>query len=565
MVRAARGPPAGRSRAVARVRPAAVGAAQDDFEFDLGPEVEFNPVLREYLRSEQGIEVDGEALGDLAEVGNTFDPYPAFAALEHACARVVDFSIAPRLVLGTFSYAKLPMVADLALQGNSLADHDVVAALAGDEQALAAVRLRLPQSDPDPDPEHEHLVLDADSSQQAAIEAVRAGAHLVVKGPPGTGKSQTIANLVCTLAAEGKSVLFVAEKRAAIDAVLHRLDRLGLSDLVLDAYDGPTNRRATAQQFVRTLSAALEYDAPAPDDTIATLRERRTRLQRHVDALHRTREPWGVTAHQVQQALVELGTRRPAPLSHVRLASADLGSLSRARAIELARRLRDAVGLGAWTRADDDPWFGARILTQEDAVRALDITSRRGTSGLDEIGAQLNQILAESRVPGANSVDDWSSAFHTMATVSRRWRSSAPRSSTCPSRTTSPPPAPATGDRPATSTWAGSTAGASEGRPSACCGRGARRPTCTRSWCRERAARALVRASSAAAGGRRSPLGSTRASRCCRVSRRTSAGSTPGCVLAATACASLPCPSPTCAPVSPTSRAAPSASRCCHR
>ncbi len=394
-----------------------VGAAQDDFEFDLGPEVEFNPVLREYLRSEQGIEVDGEALGDLAEVGNTFDPYPTFAALEHACARVVDFSIAPRLVLGTFSYAKLPMVADLALQGNSLADHDVVAALAGDEQALAAVRLRLPQSDPDPDPEHEHLVLDADSSQQAAIEAVRAGAHLVVKGPPGTGKSQTIANLVCTLAAEGKSVLFVAEKRAAIDAVLHRLDRLGLSDLVLDAYDGPTNRRATAQQFVRTLSAALDYDAPTPDDTIATLRERRSRLQRHVDALHRTREPWGVTAHQVQQALVELGTRRPAPLSHVRLASADLGSLSRSRVTELARKLRDAVGLGAWTRADHDPWFGARILTQEDAVRALDITSRRGTSGLDEIGAQLNQILAESRVPGANSVDDWSSAFNTMATV----------------------------------------------------------------------------------------------------------------------------------------------------
>ena len=54
----------------------AVGAAQDDFEIDLGPEVEFNPVLREYLRSEQGIELDGDALADLAVVGNAFDPYP---------------------------------------------------------------------------------------------------------------------------------------------------------------------------------------------------------------------------------------------------------------------------------------------------------------------------------------------------------------------------------------------------------------------------------------------------------------------------------------------------------
>ncbi|MEO7447276.1 MAG: AAA domain-containing protein, partial [Humibacillus sp.] len=295
--------------------------------------------------------------------------------------------------------------------------HDVVAALAGDEQALAAVRLRLPEAVDDPDPEHEHLVLDADSSQQAVIEAVRAGAHLVIKGPPGTGKSQTIANLVCTLAAEGKSVLFVAEKRAAIDAVLQRLDRLGLGDLVLDAYDGPTNRRATAQQFLRTLTNALDLDLETSDETITTLRERRARLQRHVEALHGSRDPWGVSAHEVQQALVELGTRRPAPLSHVRLASADLGRLSRIRITELSRRLRDVVGLGAWTRTDEDPWFGARILTQEDAVRALDITSRRSTGALDGLGAQLNEILAESQVPQANSADDWSSAFNTMTAV----------------------------------------------------------------------------------------------------------------------------------------------------
>src|SRR6478735_7364299 len=393
------------------------GAAQEDFEIDLGPEAELNPVLREYLRSEQGIEIDGDALADLATAGNGFDPYPVYAALGHACERVPEFEITPRLVLGTFSYAKLPMVADLALQGDTLANHDVVAALAGDESALAAVRLRLPESDPDPDPEHEYLVLDADSSQHAAIDAVRAGAHLVVKGPPGTGKSQTIVNLIASLAAEGKSTLFVAEKRAAIDAVLGRLDRLGLGDLVLDAYDGTTNKRATAQQFSRTLDAALAHDPTVADDTVATLRERRARLQRHVEALHTTREPWGVSAHQVQQALVELGGRRPAPLSHVQLTSADLAKLSRTRVTELSRRLRDAVGLGAWTRDDDDPWFGARILTQDDALRALDITSRRSSGGLDALGTQLNQILAESRVPGANSVDDWSSAFTTMSKV----------------------------------------------------------------------------------------------------------------------------------------------------
>ena len=66
-------------------------------------------------------------------------------------------------------------------------------------------------------------MLDADSSQRNAIDTVLAGRSLVIHGPPGTGKSQTIANLIAALVASGRKVLFVAEKRAAIDAVLSRL------------------------------------------------------------------------------------------------------------------------------------------------------------------------------------------------------------------------------------------------------------------------------------------------------------------------------------------------------
>src|SRR5690349_398082 len=211
------------------------GAAREDFDVDLGNDVEFNPVLEHYLRSEQGLELDTGALEEMATASGTFDPYPVYAALTSQCASVPDFGVTPRLVAGTFSYAKLPMVADLAAQGDSLANHDVVAALAGDPDALRAVRSELDRSRVDlDDPERDVLVLDADSSQQEAIEAVRSGSHLVVHGPPGTGKSQTIANLIATLAADGKRVLFVAEKRAAIDAVVGRLDRVGLGDLVLD-------------------------------------------------------------------------------------------------------------------------------------------------------------------------------------------------------------------------------------------------------------------------------------------------------------------------------------------
>src|SRR6202020_617319 len=70
------------------------------------------------------------------------------------------------------------------------------------------------------DPVADFSVLDADSSQRNAIDSVVAGRSLVIHGPPGTGKSQTIANLIAAMVARGRKVLFVAEKRAAIDGVL---------------------------------------------------------------------------------------------------------------------------------------------------------------------------------------------------------------------------------------------------------------------------------------------------------------------------------------------------------
>src|SRR5690606_3211614 len=156
-----------------------------------------------------------------------FDPHPAYRALAEVSRDIEGFSISPRQVLGTFSYAKLPMVVDLAGQLDELANHDVVAALAGDRDALSAVRSSPPERSLEVDPRRERLGLDAAASQTAAVETARVGSNLVIQGPPGTGKAQTIANLIATLLADGRRVLFVAEKRAAIDAVHKRLAQVG--------------------------------------------------------------------------------------------------------------------------------------------------------------------------------------------------------------------------------------------------------------------------------------------------------------------------------------------------
>ena len=113
----------------------------------------------------------------------------------------------------------------------------------------------------------DYSVLDADSSQRSAIDAVLAGRSLVIHGPPGTGKSQTIANLIAAMVARGRKVLFVAEKRAAIDAVLSRLAAVDLGDLVLDIHEGTRDRQRIAGRPGRhpgpRASTPAEPDTPA--------------------------------------------------------------------------------------------------------------------------------------------------------------------------------------------------------------------------------------------------------------------------------------------------------------
>jgi DNA polymerase III delta prime subunit len=395
------------------------GPDQQDFDIDLGEGVEFNAVLEHYLRFERGIEFDPEALEEMAIRNKGFNPHPVFAELGRMCQGIPAFQIAPRLVLGTFSYAKLPMVADLVAQLGTLADHDVVAALAGDPEALRAVRTTIARPPADTDPASEHLVLDADSSQAAVIDAVRKGANLVIKGPPGTGKSQTIANLIASLSCEGKRTLFVAEKRAAIDAVIGRLDRVGLGDLVLDVYDGAPDKARLARELAADLDRVRDVREPDTAAIERTVTDRRARLVEHCSALHDKRNPWGVSAFDAQVALAQLCARRMPPTSKVRLNGDALRVISRDRVKELSQLLTEAASLGAWVtgQTDDDPWYGARITSPDQAAQALEIAGRFGGDGLDFVHQRLGAAMREAGLPDADTPADWGRALGVVEQV----------------------------------------------------------------------------------------------------------------------------------------------------
>ncbi|HTR95633.1 MAG TPA: AAA domain-containing protein [Trebonia sp.] len=381
-------------------------ARYDDFDLTLDDDTEVNPVLLHKLGTVFGAVIDRPApdriAGQLAKAARD--------------AEIPGFRIDKRKVIGTFTYAKLPMVRDLEAAGDLLADSDLVAAIAGDPQAqhavapdappysgigdaeLTAAELAGPALAGLTDPVADYSILDADSSQRAAIDAVLAGRSLVIHGPPGTGKSQTIANLIAAMVARGRKVLFVAEKRAAIDAVLSRLSVAGLADLVLDIHEGARDRQRIAAGLGATLDQAVRAADPDTSALHRRLTDRQRRLARHTAALHRAHEPWRLSAYQVQSAL--LGVPDSARVA-TRLAVPERITLELAE--QLRDELREFTRLGGFeAHPGTTPWFGAPLRSREEARAAIDLAVLLNTRTLPEAIARLAAACQELGLPAGD-------------------------------------------------------------------------------------------------------------------------------------------------------------------
>jgi hypothetical protein len=403
---------------LAPLRLTARGGAAEDFDLALADDWDLNPTLVQVLRTDFQLTVDVDDV-----VGDGANPAAALARLrEVARPEVAGFDIVERLVVGNFSYAKQPMAIDLAGSVDAMARHPVVRAIAGDPEARRDLLAAQPAVDPRATdhlgPAAEHLVLDADASQSQVIASVLAGGNLVVQGPPGTGKSQTIANLVAALAAEGRSVLFVAEKRAAIDAVTDRLERVGLGDLVLDLHGGTTSRRA----MLATIGRALEGFGTVPAVDLAEEQRRleaeRDVLAAHVRALHEPRRPFGRSVHELQS--IELGIRARTPAERA-LPRAVAQGLSWDDLTAATAGLEEWVGLGGATLADSGrPWAAAadRITTAAQAEAALDLVEQLAGTVVPSAASALGRTLAEAGLRPPVTVADAAARLELVQGVS---------------------------------------------------------------------------------------------------------------------------------------------------
>nr|WP_158754345.1 DUF3320 domain-containing protein [Streptomyces sp. NRRL F-2580] len=288
-------------------------------------------------------------------------------AVRKAVAGKSQWAVEEQAVMALFSSHKESMYRDLLENEDRLLASDLVRAVAvGPGDALASDRFdfeEVPSERVDElaPPEDTPLVLDADTSQRQAVAAAVAGRSFVLDGPPGTGKSQTITNIIAGLMHAGRSVLFVSEKAAALDVVLERLQSVGLDSYALALHSRNTSRKAVAQELGRALSEQPQASG-LPDQERVQARLDREALSAYATAMNEMRQPMGRTLHDV---IGQVGVLDDAPVAYLATGDGtsrrfDASSLSAADLENVLKAAR-AIG-GAWQAVADPafPWRGLR-------------------------------------------------------------------------------------------------------------------------------------------------------------------------------------------------------------
>ncbi|WP_303737643.1 DUF4011 domain-containing protein, partial [Methanobrevibacter millerae] len=260
-----------------------------------GEDIQTNISLKAKLL-EGGIELPDF---EFKKYGEVIDHY--IEKVKHAVHKMENWRVNHEIALGFFSFTKFVMYNDLnpdSWEANvDLTKNELIQAIFNPAKNNVEA---FNEEDIDSQLQYQSMyqVLDADSSQIAAIQDVKAGRNLVVEGPPGTGKSQTIVNLIAELLAEGKSVLFVSEKMAALDVVKDRLTNVGLGKFVLELHSHKTRRK----KFLKDLQKATTVravDTLNIDQTIRKLETLKIQLDEYASVIHRPVSAVNLSAFQL--------------------------------------------------------------------------------------------------------------------------------------------------------------------------------------------------------------------------------------------------------------------------
>ncbi|BCA57149.1 hypothetical protein W02_42890 [Nitrospira sp. KM1] len=291
-----------------------------------------------------------------------------FAKVRQVISSERKWKVRRWVTIGLFTFSKLVMYRDLDQTNWSPALHqhsrlqDLF--LGKDSTGTISLAPEYPMDGADSTVKDVQLITDADSSQHSAVIDVIKGKSLVIQGPPGTGKSQTITNIVAAALHEGKTVLFVAEKMAALEVVKSRLDKFELGNFCLELHSGKTRKT----RIIDSIKKRIEYEGPShnPNQIRAARKacqESQNELLHYVNKMHMPVGETGFTVHNILRANCVRARQVegfPIGLRRARINNpCQIEALERHRLMELAQDLDEKTSVAnTFGGINQHPWRG---------------------------------------------------------------------------------------------------------------------------------------------------------------------------------------------------------------
>ena len=332
----------------------------------LDEELQVNPALEFYLRKKHHIDLPIFS----EDKEPTIESLKLFFSQVQACISEQRWRVEDKSWLSTFTFESLVIYKDLQAMAEIAQENPLIAALANartlseGSEALGDEldNLDVPATVPIP-------VMPADASQLEALTFAQSGKHLVIKGPPGTGKSQTISNLIADALGKGKKVLFVSAKMAALNVVHDRLSRLGLGRFCLEAHSTKAGKLKIIEELKRTLEMPFNGSGTLLEEQLEELKKTKIQLNNYVKEIHLPREPLGKTIYQANGKLEKLHSL---PFLEFDLPWSDVTSVNREQLSEKIEAIESlAVQSNIFDKKSSHPWRGFVVNTEQPASSEL--------------------------------------------------------------------------------------------------------------------------------------------------------------------------------------------------
>lgn len=355
----------------------------------LDEELHLNPALEFYLKKKHHIDLPSISDED-KEI--TVETYKRFLAQVKNSVKEQGWSVEDKSCLSTFSFESLVIYQDLQTMTEEAQLNPLIAALANagtSEDASECLgdeldNLESPKVVPIP-------VMTADASQLEALTLAKSGKHLVIKGPPGTGKSQTITNLIADAIGEGKKVLFVSAKMAALNVVHDRLSKLGLGRFCLEAHSTKAGKLKIVEELKHTLEMPVQSNGSLLEEQLSNLKRVKNQLNNYVSEIHLNRDPLGISIYQAIGKVKKLDKIASPDFD---LPWNDVTEVSRAQLNEKLEALESlAVQSSIFDQRKTHPWRGFIVKPKQQT--AVDIIKKNVQTLLhyfEDLKVQLNII-----------------------------------------------------------------------------------------------------------------------------------------------------------------------------